>query len=500
MATAETASRPEDRHSRKRPFAAWMKRLANLKSSSSESNANGSSKRHGHGTSKSKKQSSSKNNPYPASGQPNGSNAASANGHLSFSTPLTQPTGSVSSFGDNPPSALYSSNEGEMGQSSNKSAAPTLSTNPDTVHSEAAYSKAGTNATLGGALSSNGGGGGSTFSSPAPSVRSLTTTLTTIQSTAPSALLPGTTTNQTSSSTQPHASGHSHTQSTQSASSPHFSHQFPTSPPASAVPAHLAPQAAGGQPTTYTTATANNLLTDNASILTLASSSKRRRRHSLDTDASVRALAPSSLWGGSRESLPLSVLSGGGDQTSSSAVAAYPRPSVAGVVSAERASLYSSPGVAAPALSSERNSYYAGKAGAAGATGTGGGGGGDAVSVRSGLLGHGRNDSTTGSIGGGATPAAAPAAVSATTASGAPMVASSSPLASPRDLSTPGGQAGRISRRSSGWGEVSEEGSEAGAGAVEEGDEEKTDTGTGTGGHGVEAADESEKRAAEVEA
>ncbi|KAK9474627.1 uncharacterized protein V1510DRAFT_411531 [Dipodascopsis tothii] len=39
---------------------------------------------------------------------------------------------------------------------------------------------------------------------------------------------------------------------------------------------------------------------DNASIITLASSSKRRK--SLDTNASTRALAPSSLWG-SRESL-----------------------------------------------------------------------------------------------------------------------------------------------------------------------------------------------------
>ena len=33
------------------------------------------------------------------------------------------------------------------------------------------------------------------------------------------------------------------------------------------------------------------------------------RRRSVDTDASVRALAPSSVFGGSRESLPLSVLS-----------------------------------------------------------------------------------------------------------------------------------------------------------------------------------------------
>lgn len=54
---------------------------------------------------------------------------------------------------------------------------------------------------------------------------------------------------------------------------------------------------------------ANGLLTDNASIITLASSSKRRRRHSFDTDASIRALAPASVWGGSRESLPLSILS-----------------------------------------------------------------------------------------------------------------------------------------------------------------------------------------------
>lgn len=71
-------------------------------------------------------------------------------------------------------------------------------------------------------------------------------------------------------------------------------------------------------------------------------------------------------------------------------------------------------------LSSERNSYYAGKQ-----VNTGDGG-----SVRSGLLGHGRNDSITGSIGGHA-----------------------SPLASPREVQHPG----RISRRNSGWGEVNEE-------------------------------------------
>lgn len=167
-------------------------------------------------------------------------------------------------------------------------------------------------------------------------------------------------------------------------------------------------------------ATANNLLTDNASILTLASSSKRRRRNSLDTNASVRALAPSSLFGGSRESLPLSVLSANvNDQPHTPGIYQGRHPS-GNTPNAERASVYSSSGIA-PALSSERNSYYAGKQ-----SNTGDGG-----STRSGLLGHGRNDSVTGSIGGHA----------------------ASPLSSPRELPLPG----RISRRNSGWGEVNEE-------------------------------------------
>lgn len=90
-----------------------------------------------------------------------------------------------------------------------------------------------------------------------------------------------------------------------------------------------------------------------------------------------------------------------------------------GVANTERASVYSSSGIA-PALSSERNSYYTGKQANIG----------DGGSVRSGLLGHGRNDSITGSIGG-----------------------HGSPLASPREVPPPG----RISRRNSGWGEVNEE-------------------------------------------
>ena len=80
----------------------------------------------------------------------------------------------------------------------------------------------------------------------------------------------------------------------------------------------------------------------------------------MDTDASVRALAPSSVWGGSRESLPLSVLSG--NYAESSSGAALHNPTRPGLASAERASIYSNntnnQGVAASALASERNSYY----------------------------------------------------------------------------------------------------------------------------------------------
>lgn len=281
--------------------------------------------------------------------------------------------------------------------------AATMST--DVAHSEAAQSHApssgeGTTATLGCGISTGGRGNDSTFSSPAPSVRSMTTTLTTIHSAAP-----------------PNAqSSHNHANSNNTQGI-HFSHQFPTSPAPTALPAHLAPQGSGGHPATYSTATANNLLTDNASILTLASSSKRRRRRSMDTDASVRALAPSSLFGGSRESLPLSVLSANVD-SSSIAAPHQPRPSVGGLN--ERASLYSATGVA-PALTSERNSYYAGKQSVTA----------DGGSVKSGLLGHGRNDSISGSIGGPAAP--------------------SSPLASPRDTS---GATGKLSRTNSAWEEI----------------------------------------------
>ncbi|MCJ1246032.1 hypothetical protein MMC30_003236 [Trapelia coarctata] len=411
MATAETMPKPQDRHSRRKPFTNWMKRLANLKSSSSEANENGTNST----TSRlrAKKPSPTKNNPYLHSQKPitTASVPSNGNGHLSFNTP---PSGQSVNYGlptESKGSLQTSSNDQPQPRTGSKSAAPTVSTNPETIHSGAERSKAGTCTTGGGTVASGGlgGGEGSTFSSPAPSVRSMTTTLTTIQSAAPSNLMTGTH-NHASQPTPTITGGHTH-----------FSHQYPTSPP-SAIPSHVAPHSSGGHPATYSTATANNLLTDNASILTLASSSKRRRRNSLDTNASVRALAPSSLFGGSRESLPLSVLSSTVTEPASTLGPLHGRANVGGIGNAERASVYSSTGIA-PALSSERNSYYANKQGNTG----------DGGSVRSGLISHGRNDSTAGSIGG--------------------LASASSPLASPREAPV----TGRISRRNSGWGEVDEE-------------------------------------------
>ena len=396
-----------------------MKRLANLKNSSSDSNTSGTNKHVSIPSTSKSKAKKIKNNPYPASGKPvnNASIPNSESRRLSFCTP--QSGRSTNNSAAQSKHSLRSSEEGRhLPTSSNKSAAPTISTNQDTVSSEATQSKAGTSGTAGGGLGSIGvgGGDGSTFSSPAPSMRSLTTTLTTMQSAAPSTLMTG------NNAGTPHTAPSIPVAQNQNSQ---FSHQFSMSP-ASAIPSHVIAQPGGGHPATYNTATANNLLTDNASILTLASSSKRRRRNSLDTNASIRALAPSSIFGGSRESLPLSVLSGNvGDQPSSVPMH-HSRTPVAGLASTERASVYSSSGNA-PALSSERNSYYAAKQNNTG----------DAGSVRSGLVGHGRNDSITGSIGG--------------------IASASSPLASPREYSAPG----RISRRNSEWGEVGDEGEEA---------------------------------------
>lgn len=85
----------------------------------------------------------------------------------------------------------------------------------------------------------------------------------------------------------------------------------------------------------------------------------------MDTDASVRAMAPGSMRidSGSRESLPLSVLSGNNVESSATTPGATPytqsRPNYGNLASTERASVYSSQSVGAPVLVSERNSYYA---------------------------------------------------------------------------------------------------------------------------------------------
>ncbi|KAF5687559.1 hypothetical protein FCIRC_2265 [Fusarium circinatum] len=345
---------------RRRPFSTWVKKLTNFKSSDGERQ-----KRH-------KKRSHKKNNPYPESGQV-GNGVTNGTSACTFTT---SQTGTSNTSVDR---STRTSREDQGPPTIGRgSVAGTVMTDHEASHSlmapsHRASSVAGTSRTVGGGVESR-RGGDSTFSSPAPSVRSLTTTLTTIQSMAPNG----------AGQPQSHASQHhGNTQSIQ------FTQPFPTTTgaPASAIPPHLAPT---GNPTTYTSATANNLLTDNASILTLASSSKRRRRRSLDTDASVRALAPSSLWGGSRESLPLSVLSANIDPMG--------MPTTPGIhgnsrMATERTSIYSATGVG-PAISGDRNSYYAKQ--------------GDAASVRSGLLGHGRAESVSGSIGGLSSPLITP--------------------------------------------------------------------------------------------
>ncbi|KAF4502224.1 hypothetical protein FAGAP_1566 [Fusarium agapanthi] len=344
---------------RRRPFSTWVKKLTNFKSSDGERQ-----KRH-------KKRSHKKNNPYPESGQV-GNGVSNGTSACTFTT---SQTGTSNTSVDR---STRTSREDQGPPTIGRgSVAGTVLTDHEASHSlmapsHRASSVAGTSRTVGGGVESR-RGGDSTFSSPAPSVRSLTTTLTTIQSMAPNG----------AGQPQNHASQHhGNTQSIQ------FTQPFPTTgAPASAIPPHLAPT---GNPTTYTSATANNLLTDNASILTLASSSKRRRRRSLDTDASVRALAPSSLWGGSRESLPLSVLSANIDpmgMPTTPGIHGNPR------MATERTSIYSATGVG-PAISGDRNSYYAKQ--------------GDAASVRSGLLGHGRAESVSGSIGGLSSPLITP--------------------------------------------------------------------------------------------
>ncbi|EEA27940.1 hypothetical protein TMatcc_003756 [Talaromyces marneffei ATCC 18224] len=446
MAMAETSDPPHVRHSRRRPFSTWMKRLTNLKSSSSSDSQSGSrsSGKRSNNVKNGKRQNGGAiNNPYPLSGAIRDVvSPRSYNDTVSYteSTDAGQHHQRASQQSLQP-----STSEQNIPGNSAKSTAPTLSTNGDTARSEAGYSKAGTTVTGHGGV--YGGGEGSTFSSPAPSVRSLTTTLTTVQSAAPSAHVYGVAQNNQNANVPTSAAQNNLNQQNQ------FSHQFPPSP-ASAVPPHLA-----GHPTTYSSATANNILTDNASILTLASSSKRRRRNSLDTNASVRALAPSSMFGGSRESLPLSVLSAnvGADASNASitnASGVLSRQSLGGLASAERISVYSAPGTVPLVPGGDRSSLIASKQG-------------DNGSVRSGTHSHTRNDSAAGSV---------------TGTIGSTLNNNTS--AGPNATITSGAMPGRISRRSSGWGEISGEG---------EGEEQGEGEGTHQQGQDGPAAEKAEE-------
>ncbi|CRG85491.1 hypothetical protein PISL3812_02545 [Talaromyces islandicus] len=453
MAMAET-SNPSDRHSRRKPFTSWVKRLTNRKHSSPDPPSNRTPGKLSH---KGKRQQNgAKNNPYPLSGNPGRLGSAhSYNDTVSYDESSTQNPEQASSQ----QSLRNSVSEHNIQGNSAKSTAPTLSTNGDTTRSETGYSKAGTMAT--GHGGTTGGGEGSTFSSPAPSVRSLTTTLTTVQSTAPSTQIYGAYNNQAhNGSSVPHVNSSQNNNANQQV---HFSHQFPPSP-ASAVPPHLAPN---GPPTTYSSATANSLLTDNASILTLASSSKRRRRNSLDTNASVRALAPSSVFGGSRESLPLSVLSANVGEASNTSVSNVPgvlgRQSLGGLASAERISVYSSSGAAPLIAGGDRGSLIASKQG-------------DNGSIRSGMHSHTRNDSTTGSTTGVTPPTSAfPTSNNNNTTTSTATTTTTTPTGSTV-------MPGRISRRSSTWGEISGEGEEdtppqtEQEGGPAEGDDHKMET------------------------
>lgn len=323
-----------ERPIKRKPFANFVRKLGFKSGDQQEKEKSSSGKKaNGIGLKPKKHNTWSKNNPYPESG-------------IRPQQQASQPSFGESGrerYSSSYASLPVSTGHGRDGPSqSNKSGAPTLATNPETIHSDAGHSRAATTTTGAGALSSmDGAGAGSTFSSPNQSDHSLATTLTTIQST---------------SHTPAAANGVSGHNSLSQPMGSQFTHQYPVSPShsamtASAIPRHM--HTDSNVPNSYNAATANNMLTDNASILTLASSSKRRRR-SMDTDASVRALAPSSVFGSSRESLPLSVLS--------SAVEPG-RHSAMGGPSAERASVYSSSGLAregigSPALASERNSYY----------------------------------------------------------------------------------------------------------------------------------------------
>jgi hypothetical protein len=257
---ASSDSSADRSHPKTRKFSTFMKRLASLKSAAAgPSSSSREARIAGRSASFSSGTPSSKQSPKIA--QLPSLSRASSNGHLPYSAAdvdSTHSKGSLTSTSD----TGGNSDDLSRVQTMEKSRPPPSATTATT----------------------------SAFSSPTPSVRSLTTTLTTIQSTAPGSML--------NSSYNPHPSHHHNPNGPPQMYSAPFDSNNPHNPATTGLL----------HPVSYNAATANGVWTDNASIITLASSSKRRRR-SFDTDASVRAMAPSSVFGGSRESLPLSVLS-----------------------------------------------------------------------------------------------------------------------------------------------------------------------------------------------
>ena len=291
QAATATPSPPTSRTHRK-PFSSFMKRLAGLKTSHNHSHHNHASQASSTSNSEGPYSSHLQNNLYKSNSGPDASGSIShsgkhrSNSHPSIHIPLNT-SSTVYTLTGSPHDD--SKNHNHTYHHRHNQFPSTVSESSNSSPSSIPKPSNHTMTTATTSLKSP-----STFSSPAPSVRSLTTTLTTIQSTAPN-LGNGTT------SYNPHPSHHHNPYSAPVL----FTNPLPSPPhlhPSSTTPG------SSNNHVFYSSATANGLLTDNASIITLASSSKRRRRHSFDTDASILALAPASLWG-SRESLPVSVLS-----------------------------------------------------------------------------------------------------------------------------------------------------------------------------------------------
>nr|POE85447.1 hypothetical protein CFP56_43763 [Quercus suber] len=216
-----------ERPTKRRPFSNWVKRIANFKGGDQQGSsskrtaiprsANKSKKTSDQNTARQDQQKSTYLQPDTARRR-DSSSAGSVNGQLSFATPSTHAQHSNGSMSSLPLSMCNQREEQSNGSQSN---APTVATDPETIHSDAGQSKAPTIATGAGALSSlDGAGGGSTFSSPNQSERSLTTTLTTIQSQSAGAAL------QQGAISGPSTSN---TQTNQNAAP--FSHQYPVATP-----------------------------------------------------------------------------------------------------------------------------------------------------------------------------------------------------------------------------------------------------------------------------